>query len=263
MIILNIPDTIIAVNIQEDLCKQLNKIEIVWLNDAIILLTTSQDKINDLLDLSAVVNRTFTSHVQLSNTFFSTVTTAEIIRILLIKIALNGLTHSEQGHLLKQYYRGADESEKMAWLKGLLYVDEQGDVLNTVINVSRCNSLNEFSALALNNDYAAQHFPELNFNQLVLKSLFMGLDISCISTLSSRLNARLTNMCFAYAIEQALANRIPPASIWLAILPDELNDENSPLVTQYLSHFYQQDDNHKQRIAWYVDHHQLKNKIIS
>ena len=70
-------------------------------------------------------------------------------------------------------------------------------------------------------------------------------------------------MCFAYAIEQALANRIPPASIWLAILPDELNDENSPLVTQYLSHFYQQDDNHKQRIAWYVDHHQLKNKIIS
>ncbi|HCM48524.1 MAG TPA: hypothetical protein DIS98_13860, partial [Colwellia sp.] len=165
--------------------------------------------------------------------------------------------------LLKQYYRGADESEKIAWLKGLLYVDEHGVALNTVINASRCNSLNEFSALALNNDYVAQHFPELNFNQLVLKSLFMGLDISCISTLSSRLNARLTNMCFSYAIEQALANRIPPASIWLAILPNELNDENSLLVTQYLSHFYQQDDNHKQKIAWYVDHYQLKNKIIS
>jgi hypothetical protein len=263
MIRLNFSHTIIAANIERYLCKQLNQLEIVWLNDAITLLTTSQDKINDLLDLSAVVNRTFTSHLQLSHTFFSTVTTAEIIRILLIKIALNVLTHTEQEYLLKQYYRGADESEKMAWLKGLLYVDEQGVALNTVINASRCNSLNEFSALALNNDYVAQYFPELNFNQLVLKSLFMGLNISCISTLSSRLNARLTNMCFAYAIEQALANRIPPASIWLAILPDDLNDEHSPLITQYLNHFYQQDDNHKQRITWYVEYYQLKNIIIS
>ncbi|HCM48523.1 MAG TPA: hypothetical protein DIS98_13855, partial [Colwellia sp.] len=97
MIRLNIPHTIIAVNIEEDLCKQLNQMEIVWLNDAVILLTTSQDKINDLLDVSAVVNRTFTSHLQLSNTFFSTYNTAEIIRILLIKIVLNVLTHTEQG----------------------------------------------------------------------------------------------------------------------------------------------------------------------
>jgi hypothetical protein len=258
MIKLNIPNTTIAINIQQDLCIQLSQAEVNWFTVAIESLIKSQDRINDLLDLSAVVKRTFTSSVKLSNLFLSTSTSAEIIRILLIKIALHGLTQSEQGLLLKNYYRGADSSEKIAWLKGLFYVDKQGVALNTAISASRCNSLAEFSALALNNDYVIQHFPELNFNQLVLKSLFMGLDISCIRALSSRLNARLTNMCFSFAIEQALANRIPSESIWLAIIPDDLNDENLPLLTQYLNHFYQQNDNHKEVLTWFIDHYQLK-----
>lgn len=260
---LNIPNTIVANNIQEDLFKQLNPMEIKWLDESTTLLIESQDKINDLLNLSAVVNRTFLSPMQLRHSLLITANNAEIIRILLIKIALHGLTQSEQGLLLKNYYRGADSSEKIAWLKGLFYIDEQGVALNTAISASRCNSLDEFSALALNNDYVIQYFPELNFNQLVLKSLFNGLDISCISALSSRLNTRLTNMCFSFAIEQALANRIPSASIWLAVKPDDLNDENSPLLTQYLNHFYQQDDNHKKMLIWFIEQYQLNNNIFS
>ncbi len=263
MIKINISKTIIAINIQENLNKQLNQNEIVWLNDAITLLIRSQDKINDLLDLSVVVNRTFTSYLQMKNTLWSTLTSAEIIRILLIKIALYGGSGIEQGHLLKQYYRGADESEKMAWLKGLSYFDEHCVALNTAINAGRCNSLNEFSALALNNDYAAKYFPELNFNQLVLKSLFMHLDIACISNLSSRLNVKLTNMCLDYAIEQALANRIPPASLWLAVKPNDLNAENSLLLTKFIKHFYLQDDSHKQMITRYVEYYQLANIEIN
>jgi hypothetical protein len=255
---LNIPNTIVANNIQSNLCKQLNSMEIEWLNESITLLLESQDKINDLLDLSAVVKRTFTSPVQLSHSLLITATNAEVIRILLIKIALHGSVQSGQGVLLKQYYRGADASEKMAWLKGLIYVDEQGVALNTAISASRCNSVDEFTALALNNDYVVQHFPELNFNQLVLKALFMGLDISRINMLSSRLNAKLSNMCVSFAIEQALANRIPPASLWQAVKPDDLHTENSLLLTQYLNHFYQQNDNHKEVLTWFIEHYQLK-----
>ncbi len=259
---LKIPKAIITDNFAKDLAKHLNQIELEWLNDALNLLTASQDKINDLLDLSAVVNRTLTSDVQLNNTFISAPTCAECVRLLLIKVALIGLTDTEQGHLLKQYYRGADASEKIAWLKGLVYIDKQGFALNTAINASRSNSVNEFSALALNNKYVAQHFPELNFNQLVLKSLFMGLDINAVTKLSSRLNVKLSNMCFSFAIEQALADRIPPASIWLAIRPDDLNEENSPLLTQYLHHFYQRDDIHKPMITAFCELNKLKNIII-
>ncbi len=255
---LNIPNKIVANNIQEDLFKQLNPVEIKWLNESITLLIESQDKINNLLDLSAVVNRNFTSPVQLSHSLLMTASNAEIIRILLIKIALHSLMQPDQGVLLKQYYRGADSSEKIAWLKGLFYIDEQGVALNTAISASRCNSLDEFTALALNNDYVVQHFPELNFNQLVLKSLFMGLDISCINMLSSRLNAKLSNMCVSFAIEQALANRIPHASLWRAVKPNDLHEENSLLLAQYLNHFYHQNDNHKEVVTWFIEHYQLK-----
>lgn len=259
---LNISNAIIADAIQQDLFNQLNKVELVWLNDAIKLLIDTEDKINNLLDLSVVVKRTFTSSVYLNDTHFSAYSTSEIIRVLLIKVALNGLSSPEQAQLLKQYYRSADELEKIAWLKGLSYFDEFGVAVNTAMSASRCNSINEFSALAINNDYAAKHFPELNFNQLVLKSLFSGLDIGCMSNLPSRLNVKLTNMCFSFAVEQALAFRIPPASIWLAVIPEDLDDENTPLLSKYLTYFFQQDDQHKKQIMWFVEHHQLTNKII-
>ncbi len=259
---LNTPNKMVANNIQEDLSKQLNQMEVEWLNESFTLLLQSQDKTNDLLDLSAVVKRTFSSPIQLSYPPLIFASNAEIIRILLIKIALYNLTEAEQGVLLKQYYRGADTSEKIAWLKGLSYVDEQGVGLNTAISASRSNSLDEFSALALNNEYVVKYFPDLNFNQLVLKSLFMSLDISCINGLSARLNVKLSNMCVSFAVEQALANRIPPASLWLAVKPDDLHEENSLLLMQYLNHFYQQNDNHKEVLIWFVEHYQLKNTII-
>jgi hypothetical protein len=259
---LNIPNTMVANNIQEELAKQLNQMEVEWLHESITVLLESQDKINHLLDLSAVVKRTFLSPIQLRYPPLITASNAEIIRILLIKIALYNLTEAEQGVLLKQYYRGADTSEKIAWLKGLSYVDEQGGALNTAISASRSNSLDEFTALALNNEYVVKYFPDLNFNQLVLKSLFMGLDISCINGLSARLNVKLSNMCVSFAAEQALANRIPHASLWLAVKPGDLHEENSLLLRQYLNHFYQQNDNHKEVLIWFVEHYQLKNTII-
>jgi hypothetical protein len=69
-------------------------------------------------------------------------------------------------------------------------------------------------------------------------------------------------MCVSFAAEQALANRIPHASLWLAVKPGDLHEENSLLLRQYLNHFYQQNDNHKEVLIWFVEHYQLKNTII-
>lgn len=68
-------------------------------------------------------------------------------------------------------------------------------------------------------------------------------------------------MCFSFIIEQALAQRIPNASIWLAILPNahtDLTPENKAEFEHYVSHFYRLDEQHKLTITHLMKAHSLK-----
>ena len=227
----------------------LNSAELAWLDNAVSTLATSSDPINQLLDLSVVVKRQITSAINSTEATLRYCDNSEIIRLLLLLSLFEQHPELHNKATLKQYYQAGDSSEKAALLKGLSLLDPQGEAVNLAVNAARCNSVDEFSALALFNDYPAEHFAELNFNQLVLKTLFIGLDISQISKLSSRLNSKLSNMCMSYAIEQALAERIPPASLWLAVNVEQLSDENQQEYAHYVKHFYHADTNHQQLLS--------------
>ncbi len=88
---------------------------------------------------------------------------------------------------------------------------------STIIDACRTNILPLFEAVACENPYPAQHFPERNFNQLVLKALFNGVALSRVVGLASRLNADLTRMAGDYADERRAAGRAVPADIGLAM----------------------------------------------
>lgn len=220
----------------------------------------SDDKLEALLTASVGVKRLFGEQLIanfLNNIIFDAaneavfssyrqLTLAEFIRFLYILLTLEQAIDVKL--LAKHYYQYGDESEKATLLKVLALVDLNGETLQTAIKACRCNSLVEFSAIALANDFPASHFPELNFNQLVLKSLFMGLEIDEINGLANRLNEKLSNMCFAYAVEQALAERNLPSSVWQAIRINDLDKENSLLVNKYLKHFANLAENHQQQI---------------
>ena len=175
----------------------LNSAELAWLDNAVSTLATSSDPINQLLDLSVVVKRQITSAINSTEATLRYCDNSEIIRLLLLLSLFEQHPELHNKVTLKQYYQAGDSSEKAALLKGLSLLDPQGEAVNLAVNAARCNSVDEFSALALFNDYPAEHFAELNFNQLVLKTLFIGLDIIQISKLSSRLNAKLSNMCMS------------------------------------------------------------------
>ena len=235
---------------------QLNHDENLWLADALVTLKNSQDPINDILNLSVVVKRKITS--ELSG--FPPLTqcdSAEIIRIFLLNYLFQCHRSLNISATLKDYYQAADSSEKCALLKGLTLLDPQGEAVNVAVNAARCNSMVEFSALALNNPYASLHFAELNFNQLVLKTLFNGLDIYHLVDLEKRLNANLANMCFSYAVEQALAHRVPPASLWTAITFEQLNEQSQNEYHTYASHFYHTDKAHQLSLTTLITNKKL------
>lgn len=260
----------------EQLLRVLNEQEEQWLTQQLTLLSQSTDCENDLLNASVITKRTITSDLSLEflaiqedvtdlsiTSCLANCLSHEIVRIILIHSALTTVNEADKKQLLKQYYRLGDSSEKCALLKGLALLDEQGLSVNIAINAARCNDQVEFAALALHNDYVTQHFPDHNFNQLVLKSLFMGFDISLISQLNTRVNAALTNMSFDYAIEQALSDRIPPASLWLTVFYQDLTPENQQQCGYYLQHFAKNDVSHKQIIAQLMNTGQLPNTSLS
>jgi hypothetical protein len=71
-----------------------------------------------------------------------------------------------------------------------------------------------FEAIACENPYPAAHFPELNFNQMVLKALFTGVALERVIGLDGRVTPELARMANDYASERRAAGRSVPADIW-------------------------------------------------
>ncbi|HLV01258.1 MAG TPA: EboA domain-containing protein, partial [Acidobacteriota bacterium] len=90
-------------------------------------------------------------------------------------------------------------------------------------------------AIACRNPYPARYFPELNFNQMVLKCLFVGVEIHRIVGLGERFNPELSRMCNDYVDEREAAGRSVPVEVWLALLP-KCEEDRLPRALSYLRH---------------------------
>jgi hypothetical protein len=110
-------------------------------------------------------------------------------------------------------YEQGDTGEQVSWLRALALLPGAEAFLVTAIDACRTNILPLFEAIACENPYPARYFPELNFNQLVLKSLFKEISLARIVDLPSRLNPELARMAFDYARERVVAGRAVPADI--------------------------------------------------
>ncbi|MEE9346399.1 MAG: EboA domain-containing protein, partial [Methylococcales bacterium] len=74
-----------------------------------------------------------------------------------------------------------------------------------------------YSALIYKNPWPVVNFPLPAFNQMVLKSLFMGINIFNVEGLRGARNPELGRMSADYAQERLDAGRDIPESIWLAV----------------------------------------------
>jgi hypothetical protein len=72
-----------------------------------------------------------------------------------------------------------------------------------------------FEAIACENPYPMQHFPEHNYNQMVLKAFFTGVAVQRIDGLAARRSPELVRMAEAYASERRAAGRSVPSDIGL------------------------------------------------
>jgi hypothetical protein len=122
---------------------------------------------------------------------------------------------AEHVAIATEAFRKGDSAERVALLRSLPLLPEPGRFVALAVEACRTHVLDVFAAIACENPYPAQHFPELNFNQLVIKALFMELALDRVIGWRARNNPELVRMASDYEAERRAARRSVPSDIAL------------------------------------------------
>jgi hypothetical protein len=141
----------------------------------------------------------------------------ELGRVILLGRAFRELSPGRAAALLEACYLRGDNRERQAVLRALPFLPDRARFVPLAIEACRTNVLTVFCAVACENPLPADEFPDLNFNQMVLKALFNGVALARIVGLSRRAGPELARMAADYASERRAAGRSVPSDIDLVL----------------------------------------------
>jgi hypothetical protein len=137
----------------------------------------------------------------------------ELGRATLLTSAAAHWPEAELEALVEECYRQGDGAERQAVLRALPLLPAPERFLEIAVDACRSHIQPLFEAIACENPYPALHFPELNFNQMVLKALFTGVALARILGFEGRVTSELGRMAADYASERRAAGRSVPPDI--------------------------------------------------
>lgn len=143
-------------------------------------------------------------------------TTVDFARWQLLRERASTMAPAAFSVIARACFEQGDAAEQASWCRAVSLLPQPEQYLPIVIDACRTNIVPLFEAIACENPYPAAHFPERNFNQVVLKAMFNGIALARIVGLAGRRNAELARMATDYAAERTAAGRSVPADIDLA-----------------------------------------------
>ena len=139
----------------------------------------------------------------------------EACRIALLLRAFECLPPEQQAPFINEVYLRGDNHERQALLRALNFLPVPERFVATAVEACRTNAQVIFEAIACDNPYPVRYFPELHFNQMVLKALFIGSSLARVMGLEERITPELVRMAEDYAAERRAAGRSVPEDIAL------------------------------------------------
>ncbi len=134
----------------------------------------------------------------------------DIGRAALLHAVCHQLRTEEQPAFIQKQFNRSDNREREAILKTLMMLPDAERFLSIAVDACRSHVQSVFEAIACENPYPSEYFPDANFNQLVLKAFFTGVKVERIVNLPERRSPELTRMANDYASErQAAGRRVP------------------------------------------------------
>jgi hypothetical protein len=140
-------------------------------------------------------------------------TLTDYVRAALVALALDALPEAEQADFVLQLFEAGEIGEQVSLLRTLPLLPQPARFLETGLQACRTNARDVFEAVVCENPFVVEHFPPLNFNQAVLKAIFIEVSARRIEGLERRITPELKRMSQGYASERRAAGRPVPVDI--------------------------------------------------
>lgn len=147
--------------------------------------------------------------------------------------------------VINKLFGAADMGEQVMLYRSLIVYPFREDFKLKVADGIRTNIKTVFEAIVLDNPYPAKYLDELQWNQMVLKSVFNGSPLFCIIGLEARANATLSQQLSDYAHERWAAGRTVNPELWRAAAPFT----NEALIADYERLFLSENEYDQQAAA--------------
>jgi hypothetical protein len=232
----------------ETLCARVPVAASAWLEDACAQLTGAQRRTALLQAYTGAPRRLGRAALALAEGEHARIaevdpdvvltgwTTTDLGRAILLQRAhAASATEDASAELLLAPYEEGDSGEQQSWLRSLPVLPHAERFCAAAIDACRTNILPQFESIACENPFPGRHFPDRNFNQLVLKALFNNIALMRIVGLERRFNPELARMADDYVSEREAAGRSVPPDIWLVIGP-QASGPTLDRLERYLRH---------------------------
>ncbi len=133
----------------------------------------------------------------------------------LLLAALDALDATEHVPLIRDLLRRGELGERQAVLRVLAALPDPARFAALAVDACRSNAQSVFEAIACDNIYAARHFTDPAYFQMVMKALFLGAPLARVIGLAERTTPELVRMAGAYASERRAAGRPVPDDLAL------------------------------------------------
>lgn len=120
---------------------------------------------------------------------------------------------------LDKMYSTGEVGELVALYQALPLLPNPSDHVLRAAEGLRTNIKAIFSAIAQRNPYPSENFNEDQWNQMILKCLFIGVSLRPVLGVDERANTRLMSMLIDFAHERRAAHRQIPAELWRCVGP--------------------------------------------
>jgi hypothetical protein len=136
---------------------------------------------------------------------------------------------------LPELYRYGDAAERRGVLRALPFLDLGDRGVALVEDAIRTNDLRLIAAAL--GPYATEHLPDASYDQAVLKCVFVGVPITGLDGIPSRVTPDGARMLGAFVHERVAAGRDVPAEVWTVVDRFPPEEEIAAIESELQSEF--------------------------